>query len=136
MTLPVDQAANITPPRRGATIALGVDATARAYDMNALALGGFTPNDANSIQSFVYLTLQADGGDVFFYFTDATHADLDDGAQITAGTALSFANTHCAKIKADALHEVRINRHVDRWLVVKCSSGTATLRFWPSSEGY
>ena len=136
MGVATEQASNIAPPRRGAVIALGVDATARPYDLNELAFGGFTPKGANNQQSFVYLTLEADGGDVFYYFTDATHSDLDDGAEITAGSTMAFANTYCAKIKEDSLHEVRINRGVDRWLVVKCSSGTATLRFWASSEGW
>ncbi len=130
------QAANIAPPRRGAVIALGVDTTARPYDISALALGGYTPHNANNRQEYVFLTLQADGGDVYFHFASATASDLDNAAAIAAGGAIAFANTYGAKIPVNTEQTLRIDRTQDKFLIIETASGTATLRFWASSEGF
>lgn len=127
------QADNILPPRRSAIIALAIDSTARAYDMSVLTLAG---NTFSSTQKGVrlYLTMQADGGAVYFQLSSSNSATLSDTASITAGSALAFANTYGAKIESGGSVDVRIDRLDDRYLVVKTASGTATLRFWASSQ--
>lgn len=130
------------PPRRGQVIALGVDSTARAYDLVAIALGGYTPAEAQNVGRQVTLWMQAQTNDVFFYFapgevgavitTDVD--DVSDTAAVTAGNAIAFADTYCALLKAgNSPLPIRINRAIDRFLVVKAASTAGVLRFWASS---
>lgn len=140
MSVAQNQAANVAPPRRGAVLALGVDTTARAYDLQPLNLGGYTPNGANIRAEYAYLTLQAEGGDVYFYFANGAAAvdvdDVDPAAIIAAGGALAYANTYAARLVSDSSLDVRILRSQDKFLVVRATTGTPTLRFWASSEGF
>lgn len=137
----VEQASEMMAPRRGAVIALAVDTTCRAYDLKALALGGVTPNEAGRNPIHVTLWMQAETEDVYFYFADGevgTTAttdvdDIDVTAKITAGDPITFANTYGARLVANnGPLPVRINRAVDRFLVVR-GDATAILRFWAAS---
>jgi hypothetical protein len=129
-----EQAANVQPPRRGAVLAISVDTTARPYDLSSLDLGGITPEADHKRRHETWVTLQADGGDVYYYFSSATASNLDNTAAVAAGGTPAYATTHGAKIKQDDRHEVRIDRSRDVFLIVKTSTGTATLRFWASSH--
>lgn len=137
-------------PRRGAVIALTVDSTCRAYDMKGLALGGHTPGEAAKDPRSVVLWMQAETNDVYFYFADGEVAanqftnesatattdvdDIDNTAAIAAGSALAFANTYAGVIKAGNVPlPIRINRAIDRFLVVKAASTSGILRFWAAS---
>lgn len=133
-TYHVEQAANFVPPRRGAVLALAVDATARPYDMGSLAIGGFTPDAGFARKSEVIITLQARGARVFFQTSSATASDLDDTAAVAAGGTLAFANTYGAWIEDGQALSLTFNRKLDRFLIVKTASGTATLSIWGSSE--
>ena len=147
------QTAEFAPPRRGAVIALAVDSTARAYDMKSLALGGHTPTEAARDPKSVVIWMQAETNDVFFYFASGDVAadpaagtsavattdvdDVSDTATITAGNALAFANTYCALLKAgNGPLPIRINRGVDRFLVVKAASTAGVLRFWATAAAF
>lgn len=137
-----DQVSECMAPRRGAVIALEVDSTARAYDLKTLAFGGVTPDEAGRNPIHVMLWMQAETNDVYFYFADgevgtvATTdvAGIDNTAKVTAGSALAFANTYAPVLKAgNGPLPVRINRAVDRFLVVKAASTSGVLRFWAAS---
>ena len=130
-TIAQDQAADTCPPRRGAVLALTVDATARAYDLTALDLGGYAASGGR--RNEVFLTLFADGGDVYYQLASVATASLDDTAVIAAAGTLAYANTYAMKLPSGAAQSFRINRNVDKYLQVKTSSGTATLRFFASS---
>lgn len=129
------QAANVRPPRRGACIALTVDSTARAYDLTGLTFGGGKPSEDGSGARNVFLTLQAETADVYFHLSSTNSADINQATVIAAGGTLAFANTSCAVLKygTDGT-PVRLDRGVDKYLVVKTSAGTATLRIWASSD--
>jgi hypothetical protein len=124
------------PPRKGAVWAVTVDSTARAYDISKAALGGFTPEATQSRRAEVYLYLQAETNDVFFYFHSATDTALSDtAAQAATAADLGFVATHCAILEAgSAPLKVRINRAVDKFLVVKAASTAGVLRMWAGSE--
>lgn len=114
-----------------------VDGTARPYNIALLPFGGKAapaPNQADHI----YLTLLAETADVFFYFSNATSSVLDDTVTNAAGAALTattMANTMCARCPFGVPINVRIERNIDSWIVLKCAgSGTATLRVWASSQ--
>lgn len=132
--LVVSQNANEVPPRKSAVIALGVDTTARAYDITGLALGGYTPPGSNTAPKWTSVYLQADGGAVYVVFDSTNTVTLDDTAKIAAGGTMAFANTYGALIPSGASVKVRINRKDDKYLHIKTASGTAVLRMWASSE--
>jgi hypothetical protein len=128
-------AARVLPPRRGACIALAVDATARVYALGSLALGGFTPDAAGSKRAEVYVTLQAVTADVWLYFAPATHTpDLDPADVIAAGGTLAFDNAQGFRIPVDGAIQVVLDRTLDKFMVCRTSSGTATLLAYASSE--
>jgi hypothetical protein len=127
------QAMNVVPARLGFVAAQAVDATSRRYDLTGLALGGATWKPG--VKDFLYLTIQADGGDVY-YATNSTNAGtIDDTASTAAGSTMAFGATAPVLIKNGAAAEVRVARDVDRFLLLKCPSGsTAIARIYASSE--
>jgi hypothetical protein len=130
-TIAQEQAADTSPPRKGAVLALTIDSTARAYDLTALDLGGFAFSVGR--RNEVFLTLFADGGDVYYYFASDNTATVDDTAVVAAGGTLAYANGYAMKLPSGAAHSVRINRATDKYLQVKTSAGSATLRLFASS---
>lgn len=126
------QAANILPPRRGAVLAIAVDTTARAYDITTIDLGDVY-KAAHGDE--VYLTLQADGAKVYYHFKETTGGTgLDNTAAVAAGGTIAFADTYGAFVGDGERVQERITRNLDKFLVVKTASGTATLRIWASSH--
>ncbi len=134
-TVAEEQLAGNTPPRKGSVWAVAVDATARAYNISKAAFGGYTPEGANTIRQHVVLYMQAQTNDVFFYFHTATDTALSDTDTQTATAAdLAFGTTHCGVIKAGSVEVFRIDRTVDKFLVVKAASTAGVLRLWSFSE--
>lgn len=122
------------PPRRGAVKAITVDSTARSYNITTLPLGGNTPDGAASTPTEVDVWFQATTNDVFIYFTETSGtSNLDDTAAIAAGAATltAFETTHAAVIEAgESPVCFRLNRAVDKHMVVKAASTSGVLRFW------
>ncbi len=135
-TIAEHQVAASAPPRRGAVIALEVDSTARAYDISTLILGDTVAPDVDRRQEVV-LWMQAETNDVFFHFHSSSATDLDEAAKITAGSAMAFANTYGGLLEAgNAPVKIRINRQLDKYLVVIAASTAGILRFWAASEAF
>lgn len=130
------QEAVCRPPRRGAVFALTVDSTARPYDLSTLALGASAaPSSSGSERAEVVLYMQAETNDVFFHFHSATASDLSDTAAVSAGGAVAFATTYGAVLEAGAPPiKLRIDRKLDRWLIVKAANTSGILRFWAASD--
>ncbi len=129
------QAANVVPPRRGLVWAQAVDVTARPYNIALLPFGGKAICNANQVDH-IYLTLQADGGDVYYYFDSATGSALLDTTTNAAGTPLTattMSAAMAAKVPSGSSVDVRIERNLDSWICVKTSASTATLRVYASS---
>jgi len=124
------------PPRKGAVLAITVDSTARAYNISKIALGGYTPEASLAKRAEVYLWMQAQTNDVFFYFHSATDNALDDTAATSAGSAdAAFVATHCAVLEAgESPVKFRINRSLDKFLIVKAASTSGILRVWAASD--
>jgi hypothetical protein len=134
-TIAEEQGAGLLPPRKSNTWAVTVDSTARAYDISKLAIGGFTPEASLAKRQQVVLYMQAQTNDVFFYFHSATDSALSDTAAQSAGAAdAAFVATHCAVIKAGSAEVFRIDRTIDKFLVVKAASTSGILRVWAYSE--
>lgn len=128
------QAANVLPPRRGRVLVVNANTAAVSYDLRSLDLGSGAPDSANSVRKRVYLTLRAEGGTVWYHFSNAAATDLDPAANVATGAALAFANTYGEPLKDGATDAVRIDRTLDTHLVVRTTSGTAKLVLVPSSE--
>lgn len=137
------QANNITPPRVGQIIALNVDATSRGYDLTALLWNG-VPANKSGLEDYFYLSMQCETNDVFYAFDgQAVGADAIDDTQATAAggtpaldTPGALVHAQCARL-ISGLPEVpvRINRGIDKTLILKCASGkTAIIRIWASSQ--
>lgn len=131
------------PPRRGAVFALTVDSTVRAYDMLALDIGGFTPSNAQRDPKNVIVYMQAETNGVYFYFQAAAAGavvvpDLSDtSTQAATSAPVAYANTYAALLPPGlAPIKFRLNRAIDRFLIVKAASTSGTLRMWAGSAAY
>ncbi len=130
-----EQGSGLLPPRKNAIWSVNVDSTARAYDISKLAIGGYTPEAAGKRSNQVVLYLHADTVDVFFYFHTATDSALSDTATQTAATAdAAFAATYAAVVKAGTSEVFRIDRAIDKFLILKAASTAGILRMWAYSE--
>lgn len=128
-----EQAMNVVPPRLDKVAAQAVDSTSRAYDITALALGGATWKPG--VKDFLYLTIQADGADVYYALDSVNTGTISDTASTAAGSTMAFGATAPALIKNGAAAEVRVARDVDRFLLLKCAGGsTAIARIYASSQ--
>ena len=128
------QADNILPPRRSLILAITVDATARAYDLSGITMGGSSYLTGQQGQR-VYLTMQADGASMYYHFSSSSATTLDNTAVIAAAGTIAYANTYGAKLESGTSIDLRIDRITDRYLVLKCASGaTGTIRIWASSQ--
>lgn len=135
MGLPLEQSAELRPPRRGEVIALTVDTTARAYDLGSLNLGGDSVVVNTDRPRSVVIWMQCETADVYLHFSDGSNTDLNPATVIAAGGAIAFANAYGSVLKSGTQSVgYRINRTQDRYLVVRTSAGTATLRFWAASS--
>lgn len=127
-----EQAMNVVPPRLGKVAAQAVDATSRVYDLTALALGGATWR--SGVKDFLYLTIQADGADIYYALDSVNTGTINDTAATAAGSPMAFGTTAPVVIKNGLSAEVRIARDVDRYLLLKTATGTATARIYASSQ--
>lgn len=127
-----EQAMNVTPPRLGKVATQAVDSTSRVYDLTALALGDATWKDG--VKDFLYLTIKADGADIYFVLGPNNGGTINDTAAVAAGSPMAFAATSCDLIKNGDRAELRIARDVDRYLYLKTASGTAIARIYASSQ--
>lgn len=127
------QAENIVPPRRGYCAAVTVDSTARSYLLTSIAFGK-AYNESNASDA-IYLTLQNVGSvGIYFHFHDSTDADLNDATVVAAGGTLAFSAAAGMFIGPNSMVDVRIVRATDKYLVLKTSSSSATLRLYASSQ--
>jgi hypothetical protein len=126
------QDANIQPARRGQGVAVLVDATARSYDLTRLAWNANPWNRGS--QEFVYLDLQNNGAaDIYYYVTnDSGLPDLNEATIQNAGDALALVNAVPKVLRAGQDAPVRLQRDLDKFLVLK--SAGSTLRIFPSSN--
>jgi hypothetical protein len=127
--LSTEQADNVTPPV--SVWAQTVDATSRAYDLTGLALGGDTYSSVRA--DYIYLTIQADGADLYVAFGVDNSKTIAQATAVAAGGTPAFATTSCMKIPDSQERCYRINRAVDKFLYLK-GSGAGTARIYASSD--
>lgn len=115
---------------------LHVDASARAYDITGLGMGSTTPGGGHVEQGEVHVTLQAEGGDLYYYFDKVTGSNLNPGMEIAAGGSAAYQDGMCAKlVEALPPQRVCINRNTDQFIQVRAvGPGACQLRMWVSSD--
>lgn len=129
------QADNIRPPRKTEVLALGVDVTARCYDLEGLTMGGKTYNVAAGVRDAIYFTLEAELADVYYYFGSASVTiTMSAASVISPGSALAYDAKYCMRVPQNDTRDVRIERSVDKFLYVVVSAGSAILRMYASSQ--
>lgn len=126
-----DQEADIQPPRIGFIIVQAVDGTSRGYDLTQIQLQDESIGAKNGLtRNEVYLTMEnADASNaVYFAFDSAPVANavvIDDTAVNAVNTtgAMVFTANGCAPLQPLGARDERINRSIDKTLILKCASG-------------
>ena len=128
------------PPRRGKCLAIAVDTTTRAYRIGGLNFGNAAPEAGQTKRATVWLTLQAQTANVFFYTAKAAAlGDIDDIDRTAAQAATSTetptfpANAHAPFIAAGTMQDFEFDRTEDEYLVVQ-GHAAGFLRIFPSSN--
>lgn len=123
------QAANIIAPNDLMVLAIALDATSRVKDLGAILLGGQALEKGGSF----YITLRANVR-WYFRFSPNTGGTVDETAVDAAVTQPNtFPANACFEAAADEVVNLRIGRHLERYLIVK-GVGAGTLRAYVSSE--
>ena len=125
------QTCDITPPRRGAVLAITTDTTSRPYDLTLLTMGGVPYS--GTVSQHIFLTIQAETADVYYFFHSATDSSMSKTAALAAGGSAAYANTHCAYLQAGQSVTHRIHLSVDKWIEVQ-GSGSGICRLFASSS--
>lgn len=125
--------ANIQAARRGQGVAVTVDTTARAYDLTVLSWNG--QGWKAYADEALYLDLQNDGANpIYFYFSPTNTVDLVDSTIQAAGSTLALVNAVPKILRAAQDAPVELERDIDKFLIVKSTTGTTVLRIFPSSK--
>ncbi len=127
----VQQAEWISPAVSGAMLCISIDSTSHEYDLWTIALG---TDSTKKPEGKFYLSLAADGNDVYYTTSATASKTVDDTAVVSAGAAVAFTANAADIIFASTKEQIYIDRTDARYLQVKCASGkTATLRIRLSS---
>jgi len=118
----------ITPPND--VWAQTLDTTSRAYDITVLSVHGhaFVAGQPDR----VWVTIQADGADVYFAFDDASRT-IAEGTAVAAGGTPAFADTSCCVVPDGQERSYEITRNRHKFLMLK-GSAAGTARIYFSSE--
>lgn len=120
-----NQASNVRPPYKGAIYV----ATATTTTGYVIFSSGQDPVTGETVDYFQnrYVTLQADGGDIYIALGEDTNAISPTAA------AGDFDAANCIKIPQDQRLDLWIPKGTFSTLCFITATGTATLRMWPSS---
>lgn len=129
---PERQDIDVTPPFASDTPGEGVtcitaDTQSRAYEMDPF--GGFYGR---------YLDFKADGGKLYFTFSNDPSVLIDETLAGTAGDALAITTGTKKQVpwplENGETRAFRLQKGRHRYLHVKAATGTVKLRFFPSSR--
>ena len=129
------QAVRLSPPKRGQLLALAVTTSTAWVDLTAAVTV-----DSKSEKTFCnrYITLQADGGDVYVALTKAASGALDStGTSSVDGTTkapTSEGTKECVKIPSGTSVEFLMDSETTAYKYLAfIGSASCVLRVWPSS---
>lgn len=121
------QAAGVLPPFAGGIYAASATTTTAHVDLHATIVDPLTKESSPNYLTGRYLSVQADGGDLYVALTSGT----DTINPAAAGG--NFGSTNCIKIPQDQRLDLWVPMSVQRYLAFVTATGTATLRLWASS---
>lgn len=135
MTAAANAAANIAPPKRGQLLALAATTSTAFVDLTAAITV-----DSKSERTFCnrYLTLQAEGGDVYIALVKTASGDLDATGTSTVDGG-TFAPTpegtkECVRIPDGTGVEFLMDSESTPYkYLAYVGSASCLLRVWPSS---
>lgn len=116
-----DQAARIVPPRNASCCAITVSTTARTYSLLTLTLGGFKPEVELNRRNEVYLTIQPETADLYFYFSNQASNSMDKAQAIAENTPIVLDALYAAYIPAGQERSYTIDRSIDQFIVLQGS---------------
>jgi len=123
------QAVCVFPPFEGGIYVASASTTTGFVDLHAtLNNEPFTKASIPKYLTDRYISIQADGGDIYIALTTGTGGSLSPAA---AGG--NFGATNCIKIPQDQRLDLWIPVSPLRYLGFVTANGTATLRLWASS---
>lgn len=126
------QAWNVIPPVASATPGEGVTSLSTSTTASVVDLFDASGNPYKGY-FFRYLTIIADGADVYFAFSSANTPSISNtvaGVSVTAGTTTAVP----AILKDGVAISVRLDSNSHRYLHLKAASGTPSVRIYPSSQ--
>lgn len=128
----IEQAEWVTPAVNGEMVCIAVDATSREYDLWGVALGTDSSKKPGSV---FYITISADGNNIYYTTSAAASKTVDDTAAMAATSApIAFTANAADVIFANTKEPVYIDRTAARYLQLKCAAGkTAVARIRLSS---
>lgn len=118
----------ITPPND--VWAQAVDGTSRPYDITVLTVNGRTYNASEPDR--VWVSIRAQGADIYFAFDDASRT-LNESTVIAAGGTPAYADGHCYVVPDGQECQYEITRNKHKFLMLK-GSAAGTARIYFSSE--
>lgn len=132
MSSPIETAAaGVMPPCRGGIYCASATTTDKYLDLWATRTDPVTGQAVQRALTGRYLTLQADGGDVYFQL-------CTQGSDTITPTAAAddFANANAIRLGDGDRLDLWIPSPASKlqYLVFRTASSTATLRVWPSSS--
>ena len=132
MSSPIETAAaGVLPPVRGGIYCASVTTTDKYLDLWAARTDPVTGLSVQRALTGRYLSLQAEGGDVYFQLC----TESSDTVTPTAA-ADDFADANAIRLADGDRMDLWVPSLATklRYLVFRTASGTATLRVWPSSS--
>jgi len=128
-----DQADNFMPPEGGAVFCLTSNTVSTVWDLGTIAFG--TPiNEKNVSNAAFYVTLQADGADVVYYYSSNGSLAISATANTAAAPTVVYTANVGLKLKDGTEQSRRIVRKRHRYLYIITPSGTGYVRGYVSSQ--
>lgn len=130
----LEQATDYLAPEIGSLLVIAVDATSRVYDLSNLDLGSLGSAIAapGAVATSLYVTLHAEGADVYWALSNNGALTISETACIAAGGTPAFSNNRCWRCPNGSEQSRRIERVRHRYLYLK-GSGAGYARIMASS---
>ena len=119
-----DQADNFLPPEAGRIFVLAANTTSTAYDLWTVAMGGSTQEKTNCKADY-YVTLQADGDDIVYFYSSNGSLTVSSTANTSVGAAMAYVANGGYKLFDQTEQSRRIRRGKHRYLYIVTVSATS-----------
>lgn len=127
------QADNFTPPEGGGVFCITSNTVSTVWDLGTIAFG--TPaNEKNTSTAAFYVTLEADGADVVYFYSSNGSLTINATANTSTAPNVAYTANVGWKLKDGTEQSRRIVRKKHRYLYIITPSGTGYVRGYISSQ--